>query len=81
MPSFKVGVKTKHNPDAWVFNGLRFNSKFDAESYASTLSRRWNDVTECFVFDTVDPPNCTLPVPSDRYPVSRGKGEPDAASS
>lgn len=70
--SFKVGVRTKHNPEL-VYNGLRFNTSVEADLYAEQLKRRWPDVTASLVLPSPDMPNCTFPVPNDRFPVKRGE--------
>lgn len=41
--SYKVGVKTKEDPD-WVYNSLRFITKDDAFEYAERLVGRWTAV-------------------------------------
>lgn len=69
--SYKVGVKTKSSKDMWTYNALRFGEEGDAIEYATALHRRWSDVLDYLVADSDDQPNCTFPVPSDRYPVSR----------
>lgn len=74
--SYKVGVKTKHNPEAWAFNGLRFMTPGvgGAQGYASSLMRRWPALIATTVEESDEAPNATYPVPSDRYPVNRKIG-------
>lgn len=69
--SYRVGVKTKSSKQMWVFNALRFGDKDSAEAYAQSLNIRWSDVLDYLIADSDDTPNCTFPVPSDRYPVPR----------
>lgn len=69
--SYKVGVKTKSAKEMWTFNALRFGEQTDAIAYAGALHLRWSDVLDYMIADSDDTPNCTYPVPSDRYPVNR----------
>jgi hypothetical protein len=69
--SYRVGIKTKHNHEAWVYNQLRFSSIGDARRYGKALKLRWPEVTEFIVEDSVQLPNTEFPVPSDRYAVER----------
>jgi hypothetical protein len=69
--SFKVGVKTRLSPEAWVFNSLRFRFAEEGISYGVHLEKRWVDVLSTTVERTTDEPNCEYPVPSDRYDVAR----------
>jgi len=69
--SYKVGVCVKTDPLNLAFNGLRFADHGDAVFYGGTLRARWLDVIRFAVVESNDPPNCTLPIPSDRYPVKR----------
>lgn len=66
-----VAVRVKGQRDAWVHNGLRFASPDEAAMYAEGLMKRWGDVLDYKVEPSDDAPNCTFPVPSDRYPVVR----------
>jgi hypothetical protein len=70
--SFRVGVKAKNGPTHMVYNGLRFSDWDAATSYSHTLRTRWRDVEDVRVEKSTDAPNCSYPVPSDRYPVNRG---------
>ncbi len=40
---FKVGVKTAGDKE-WAFNGLRFDTRDEAERYAVDLAGRWTAV-------------------------------------
>lgn len=71
--SYMVGVKTKTNKTIWAYNGLRFAEGVDALAYSRSLLTRWPDLVAYRIVDSDDPPNCTYPVPSDRYPVERRK--------
>jgi len=68
--SYKVGVKTKTESN-WVFNGLRFGHGGTAHEYGTSLMKRWPDVVAFEVQSCIEPANCTLPVPTDRYAVKR----------
>jgi hypothetical protein len=52
--SFKLGVKTSGDKD-WVYNGLRFSSKEEADDYGTDLMRRWFAVTEWESHESTDP--------------------------
>lgn len=68
--SFMVSVRVKGTA-TMVNNGLRFADVMDADRYGADLALRWPAVTRHDVIPSDDPPNCTYPVPSDRYPVNR----------
>lgn len=69
--SFQVGVRVKSDRNNWVYNGLRFQTTDEAAMYAKALVMRWGDAVDYTVEPSTDLPNCTYPVPSDRYPVQR----------
>lgn len=73
IKSWKVGVIVKSKPGELVFNALRFGSQGDAVFYGGTLRFRWREVVRVEIQECDEPPNCTLPLPSDRYPVDRPK--------
>jgi hypothetical protein len=66
--SYKVGIQTKEDLD-WVYNGLRFEHGGSAHDYGTALKARWPEVLAFTVRGTLEPTNCTIPVPSDRFPV------------
>jgi hypothetical protein len=60
MPnSWKVGVKTKSDPD-WIYNALRFATKEAAEKYGADLAMRWIAVTEWEAHESLDAPNVNV---------------------
>ncbi len=54
--SYKVGVKTSGDRE-FVFNGLRFATREEAESYGKNLFLRWTAVTEWEVHEATEEPN------------------------
>ncbi len=54
--SWKVGVKTAGDKD-WVYNGLSFGTKQEAEDYAEDLFMRWTAVNETNVTESAEPVN------------------------
>jgi hypothetical protein len=56
VKSWKAGVKTSGDRD-WVYNGLRFKTKEEAEAYVSDLSMRWTAVQETHVEQSDEEPN------------------------
>lgn len=71
--SFVVAVKVKTSHE-WVHNGLRFDTDEEAASYARDLTLRWGAMVDYKIDPSDDLPNCTYPVPSDRYLVNRSAG-------
>jgi hypothetical protein len=68
--SFAVEIFTRGG-SFWAKNGLRFRNRMAAENYGLTLKLRWPLVEDYRIVATVDVPNTTFPVPSDRYAVPR----------
>ena len=56
MTSFKVGVKTAGDSN-WNYNGLRFATRAEADTYGLDLTMRWTAVRECEVHESSDEPN------------------------
>jgi hypothetical protein len=57
--SFKVGVKTPGDK-SWVYNGLRFATREEADRYGSDLYARWTAVQEVDVHPSADPVNYAI---------------------
>lgn len=54
--SYKVGVKTPGDRD-WAYNGMRFPTAEEAESYGKDLAWRWTAVQSYEVHPSEDAPN------------------------
>jgi hypothetical protein len=71
IKSYTVAIRVKREPMKYVTNGLRFDTHGNAVIYAADLRTRWRDVVGWTIAISSDPPNCTYPVPNDRYQVQR----------
>lgn len=71
VKSYSVAIRVKSEPMKYSTNGLRFDTHGNAVIYAADLRTRWLEVIGWTIATSSDPPNCTYPVPSDRYQVQR----------
>jgi len=57
--SFKVGIRSS-NDTGWVYNGLRFATKQEAEDYQFQLIASWTSVEHSCISECSDQPNYTF---------------------
>jgi hypothetical protein len=68
MSSHKVMIRVRRDVSRWHSNGLRFAGGAQAHDYGMDLKERWPEVVAVRVdFCPADEPNCSLPMPNDRY--------------
>ena len=57
--SFKVGIRSS-NDTSWVYNGLRFATKEEAENYQFQLITSWSSLEHSCVSECGDQANYTF---------------------